>query len=147
MKFFDSRLTAATNFELSHLMRTEVEAKKSWDKFYLRNSTNFFKGSFDCLLQWNDKKKSFLTDSLSFNFKDRHWTKNEFKELITDNLTSKDGQRPILLELGLCWFYSSPAHSKIFRSLTVFIDFIRLWNWKFSMATDRGEHPVLHLRH
>lgn len=54
----------------------EIEAKKNWDKFYLRNKTNFFK--------------------------DRHWTKNEFEELRTGFLDHKtdDGERPILLELG-----------------------------------------------
>jgi hypothetical protein len=38
--------------------KLEVEAMKNWDKFYLRNETRFFK--------------------------DRHWTKDEFKELCPD---------------------------------------------------------------
>lgn len=35
--------------------RLEIDAKKNWDLFYKRNTTNFFK--------------------------DRHWTKREFEEL------------------------------------------------------------------
>lgn len=40
-----------------------------------------------------------MRNSIKF-FKDRHWTKNEFQELITDSLPSADGQKPVLLELG-----------------------------------------------
>ncbi|XP_022099936.1 methyltransferase-like protein 6 [Acanthaster planci] len=55
--------------------KLEREARKNWDLFYKRNSTNFFK--------------------------DRHWTTREFCELA--ELESKDGSRPgqrFLLEVG-----------------------------------------------
>ena len=41
-----------SNFEATRL---EKDARKNWDKFYMRNTTNFFK--------------------------DRHWTEREFNEL------------------------------------------------------------------
>ena len=41
-----------SNFEAARL---EKDARKNWDKFYMRNTTNFFK--------------------------DRHWTTREFEEL------------------------------------------------------------------
>lgn len=50
----------------------ELEAKKHWDKFYLRNETRFFK--------------------------DRHWTKREFEELVSG--TEHFDRRPVLLEIG-----------------------------------------------
>lgn len=50
LKRQDTRLV--TQFEAT---RSEKDAKKYWDKFYMRNTTNFFK--------------------------DRHWTEREFPEL------------------------------------------------------------------
>lgn len=56
--------------------KLEEEAKKHWDKFYLRNETRFFK--------------------------DRHWTTREFEELVGQDLrlssTATDYQ-PTLLEV------------------------------------------------
>ncbi|XP_064484000.1 tRNA N(3)-methylcytidine methyltransferase METTL6-like [Ornithodoros turicata] len=52
--------------------KLELEARKHWDLFYKRNETRFFK--------------------------DRHWTKREFEELICD--TQSDNSRPVLLEVG-----------------------------------------------
>ncbi|XP_003738034.1 methyltransferase-like protein 6 [Galendromus occidentalis] len=57
--------------------KLEEEAKKHWDKFYMRNETRFFK--------------------------DRHWTTREFEELLGQDfeLPSKaTGDQPTLLEVG-----------------------------------------------
>jgi len=54
LKRQDSR--RVTQFEAGRL---EKDAKKHWDKFYMRNTTNFFK--------------------------DRHWTEREFPELNPEN--------------------------------------------------------------
>ena len=54
--FLNSRLRLVSEFEAGKLER---EAKKHWDKFYMRNTTNFFK--------------------------DRHWTEREFPELNPKN--------------------------------------------------------------
>jgi len=51
--------------------KLEADARKNWDLFYKRNSTNFFK--------------------------DRHWTHREFPELQPDNLSSREH---VLLEAG-----------------------------------------------
>ncbi|KAJ1644643.1 hypothetical protein J3B02_004564 [Coemansia erecta] len=48
------------------------EASKNWDKFYNRNTTNFFK--------------------------DRHWTDREFEELRAGHVFSES--KPVLLEIG-----------------------------------------------
>ncbi|KAJ2641505.1 hypothetical protein GGF44_002090 [Coemansia sp. RSA 1694] len=50
------------------------EASRNWDKFYHRNSTNFFK--------------------------DRHWTDREFEELRADGQTFSEQKNPVLLEIG-----------------------------------------------
>merc|ERR1712212_578967 len=51
--------------------KLEAEARKNWDLFYKRNSTNFFK--------------------------DRHWTHREFPELQPENLSQR---KHVLLEAG-----------------------------------------------
>lgn len=51
--------TCVSDFKQNKL---ESEAKKNWDLFYKRNSTNFFK--------------------------DRHWTTREFEELIVESRVS-----------------------------------------------------------
>jgi len=51
--------------------KLETDARKNWDLFYKRNSTNFFK--------------------------DRHWTHREFTELLPSNLSSRNH---VLLEAG-----------------------------------------------
>jgi len=51
--------------------KLELEARKNWDLFYKRNSSNFFK--------------------------DRHWTHREFPELTVENLSKR---RHVLLEPG-----------------------------------------------
>ena len=53
--------------------KLEKEAKKHWDLFYKRNSTNFFK--------------------------DRHWITREFPELL-QAISEVDQKRPVLLEAG-----------------------------------------------
>jgi methyltransferase-like protein 6 len=60
--------------KLSEIRKSQLEkdAKKNWDKFYMRNSTNFFK--------------------------DRHWTTREFTEL-TGSFNSRNSKR-VLLEVG-----------------------------------------------
>ncbi|XP_030846584.1 methyltransferase-like protein 6 [Strongylocentrotus purpuratus] len=60
--------TCVSDFKQNKL---ELEAKKNWDLFYKRNSTNFFK--------------------------DRHWTTREFEELIAE---SREGKQKSLLEVG-----------------------------------------------
>ena len=57
-----------SDFQASKL---EVEAARNWDLFYKRNSTHFFK--------------------------DRHWTKREFHELVGD---VENGKKRVLLEVG-----------------------------------------------
>ena len=57
-----------SDFQASKL---EAEAARNWDLFYKRNSTNFFK--------------------------DRHWTKREFHELVGD---AECGKKRVLLEVG-----------------------------------------------
>ena len=57
-----------SDFQASKL---EAEAARNWDLFYKRNSTNFFK--------------------------DRHWTKREFEELVGD---VENGKKRVLLEVG-----------------------------------------------
>ena len=57
-----------SNFEATRL---EKDARKNWDKFYMRNTTNFFK--------------------------DRHWTEREFKEL---NPSSWPDQKYTICESG-----------------------------------------------
>ena len=52
-------------------LKLETEAARNWDLFYKRNATNFFK--------------------------DRHWTKREFEELVGDE---KNGKKRVLLEVG-----------------------------------------------
>jgi len=57
-----------SDFQASKL---EAEAARNWDLFYKRNSTHFFK--------------------------DRHWTKREFHELVGD---VENGKNRVLLEVG-----------------------------------------------
>ena len=52
--------------------KLELEAQKNWDLFYKRNTTKFFK--------------------------DRHWTKREFDELMYDG----NGQVLVILLYGSC---------------------------------------------
>ncbi|CAI8032612.1 tRNA N(3)-methylcytidine methyltransferase METTL6 [Geodia barretti] len=61
--------------QLSDYQRTkfEREAKKSWDLFYKRNTTHFFK--------------------------DRHWITREFPELL-QAISEVDDSHPVLLEVG-----------------------------------------------
>jgi len=65
----DSRLVS--QFDAFSLER---DARKNWDKFYMRNSTNFFK--------------------------DRHWTEREFAELDADNRKYWPEQKYTILESG-----------------------------------------------
>ena len=58
-----------SNFEATRL---EKDARKNWDKFYMRNTTNFFK--------------------------DRHWTEREFKELNPERWPDK---KYTICELGM----------------------------------------------
>nr|XP_054767439.1 tRNA N(3)-methylcytidine methyltransferase METTL6-like [Lytechinus pictus] len=60
--------TCVSDFKQNKL---EIEAKKNWDLFYKRNSTNFFK--------------------------DRHWTTREFEELMSEG---EEGKQKSLLEVG-----------------------------------------------
>lgn len=53
--------------------KLETDAQKNWDLFYKRNETRFFK--------------------------DRHWTKREFEELVTET-PEGTGERQVLLEVG-----------------------------------------------
>lgn len=54
--------------------KLEEEAKKHWDKFYMRNETRFFK--------------------------DRHWTTREFEELLGQDFQAlSTDNRPTLLEV------------------------------------------------
>ena len=66
-----------SDFQASKL---EAEAARNWDLFYKRNSTNFFK--------------------------DRHWTKREFEELVGD---VENGKKRVLLEQTSLKWYSTIA--------------------------------------
>merc|ERR1711936_250694 len=64
----DADTTLVSEFKRNKL---ETDARKNWDLFYKRNSTNFFK--------------------------DRHWTHREFPELQPENLSQR---KHVLLEAG-----------------------------------------------